>query len=335
MKRVLFVMFALVLMSSFAYGQSNESTVSQVGDGNYATVTQSGNSNEANVTQYGTNTSLVNQSGEDNDATVTMGEDGSPVNNSDTPSWRYGAFIDQIGQENKAGINIHKGDGTYQSGGNSNGARIEQYGNRNQAFQDISNSQVKTTNWDRMGAHIKQLGDDNFGQQQVFRSFGTHGSGGILIDQNGNENQALQYVIGGRSNVTEIFQYGDGNKYTGFQSQIADILDLPWALKPAGDFAQYQRGEYSTVRIDVLGDDNITAQYQEGTTWGGGYNTAEIDIIGNENQAAQAQLGINNVAGITITGSWNKAGVQQLGDYHSGVISQTGDSNNAIITQSN
>lgn len=333
MKNVLTLLIAILFTAGVTFAQSNESTVKQVGDENYATVTQSGDSNEGDVTQYGTNTSLINQSGVENKATVDMGEDGSPVTNKDTDSWRYGAFVDQIGEENVAEIKIHSGDGTYQSGGNSNGARIEQNGILNQAFQDISNSQVKTTNWDRMGAHIKQLGDANFAQQEVFRSFGTHGSGGILIDQIGSDNQARQYVIGGRNNVTEIFQDGYGNVYTGFQSQIAEILDLPWVLKPAEDFAQYQRGESSTVKIDIIGNDNITAQYQEGI-WGRSYNVAEIYITGDENQAAQAQLGTNNEAEITIVGSFNKAGIQQYGDFHDGDITQTGDLNKATIIQS-
>jgi|GEM_PF-5412325 len=248
-----------------------------------------------------------------------------------------------------------KGDGTYQSGGNSNGARIEQNGNENKAFQDISNSQVKTTNWERMGAHIKQLGNYNFAQQEVFRSFGTHGSGGILIDQQGLENQARQYVIGGRSNVTEIFQTGNNNTYTGFQSSVADVLNLNWQFVPADEeYTQFQRGESSEVRLNITGNDNITAQYQEGI-WGRSYNIANISIEGATNEAVQAQLGTYNEANIVVDGDSNKAGVQQVGDSneaqilqtgnsnfgsiysigtgHSGIIIQTGGLNEALITQ--
>ncbi len=292
--------------------------------------------NEATVEQYGSNTSIVKQQGYENDAKVQMGEQGDPVTNKDTDSWRYGAFIDQVGSENEAEIKIWKGDGTYQSGGNSNGARIEQDGDGNKALQDISNSQVKTTNWNRMGAHIKQLGDDNFAQQEVFRSFGTHGSGGILIDQQGLENQARQYVIGGRSNVTEVFQTGNNNTYIGFQSiDIANILDVEWQFVPMGEaYSQFQRGESSEVRLNITGDDNITAQYQEGI-WGFSYNVANITIDGNSNQAAQAQLGTSNTSNIFIQGDLNQAGTQQVGLGHDADILQVGNSNFSTIIQSN
>jgi hypothetical protein len=294
--------------------------------------------NEATVEQYGSNTSIVNQTGELNEATVQMGELGDPVTNKDTGSWRYGAFIDQVGTGNEAEIKIWKGDGTYGSfGGSSNGARIQQDGDGNQAFQDISNSQVKTTNFERMGAHIKQLGDNNFAQQEVFRSFGTHGSGGILIDQDGIGNQARQYVIGGRANVTEVFQTGNNNTYTGFQSSsIADMLDADWQFVPAGEnYAQFQRGEYSELRLNITGDDNTTAQYQEGTVWGEAYNVADIVIFGDENQAAQAQLGTSNTSNIDIQGDLNEAGSQQIGLGHSANILQVGNSNFSTVVQQN
>lgn len=238
-----------------AIAQTNVATVLQVGDGNEGEVEQAGLDNRAGITQYGTNTSIINQLGDNNDATVEQGEDGKSVTNKDTQSWRYGAFIDQVGNDNEAAIKEWKGDGSYQSGGSSNGARVEQTGDNNKAFQDISNSQVKTTNWGRMGAHIKQLGNENFAKQEVFRSFGTHGSGGIIIDQQGLENHARQYVIGGRANVTEIFQTGDNNTYTGFtNTDVADVLNLAWSFKPAGEnFSQFQRGENNELRLNIVG----------------------------------------------------------------------------------
>src|SRR5690606_37715907 len=150
-------------------------------------------------------------------------------------------------------------------------------------------------NWERMGAHIKQLGNENFAKQEVFKSFGTHGSGGILIDQQGLENQAHQYVIGGRGNVTEIYQIGDNNSYEGFNNaEVANILDLNWSFKPVGEnYSQFQRGESSELRLNIIGNDNITAQYQEGNVWGRTYNLADITIEGDSNEAAQAQLGTN------------------------------------------
>ncbi len=332
MKKLVFL-FAMVLAVSMVMAQTNVGLVIQSGDKNDGKITQGGLENNAQITQYGTNSSIINQDGDKNLATVDQGEGGKSVTNKDTPSWRYGAFIDQVGNENEATIREWRGDGTYQSGGSSNGARVEQDGNKNIAFQDISNSQVKTTDWNRMGAHIKQLGDENFAQQEVFRSFGTNGSGGIIIDQQGDENQARQYVIGGRDNITEIFQTGDNNVYTGFtSSKVGDILNLSWVFKPTGeDYSQYQRGEGNEVRLNILGNNNITAQYQEGDVWGYSYNIADINIVGHSNEASQAQLGTGNNADIEIYGHLNKAGIQQLGDNNEAEIFQTGDSNCGLI----
>ena len=360
MRKLIFI-FTILLATSMAMAQTNVAVVEQIGNENEGEIVQTGLDNKAEVTQYGTNTSIINQLGEKNNATVEQGEEGAlrSVTNKDTQSWRYGAFIDQVGNENEAKIKLWKGDGTYQSGGSSNGARIEQDGDNNKAFQDISNSQVKTANWDRMGAHIKQLGNENFAKQEVFRSFGTQGSGGIIIDQQGLTNQARQYVIGGRENVTEIYQIGNNNSYAGStNADVADILSLDWNLIPVGEnFSQFQRGENSELRLNILGNDNITAQYQEGTVWGRTYNIANIDIEGSSNEAVQAQLGKDNKAVIDVYGDLNRAGVQQFGDDneaeifqtgdsnlgfiystgtgHSGIITQTGNMNEAIITQNN
>ena len=332
MKKLIFL-FTMVLAVTMAMAQANVAEVDQIGDRNEGNVKQTGLENKAVITQYGTNTSIINQLGEKNDATVEQGEEGKVVTNKDTQSWRYGAFIDQVGNENEALIKEWQGDGTYQSGGSSNGARIEQTGNNNKAFQEISNSQVKTSNWDRMGAHIKQLGNENFAKQEVFRSFGTHGTGGILIDQQGGKNQARQYVIGGRSNVTEITQIGNNNGYIGFTNSIfTDILN--WSFKPNGEsFSQFQRGENSELRLNIRGDNNITAQYQEGDVWGRAYNIGNINIEGHSNQAGHAQLGNHNEADIKIEGDRNKAAVQQFGESNIAETFQSGGCNIAEILQ--
>lgn len=325
MKKIIFL-FTIVLATNMAMAQNS--------NGNKGEIEQTGHENTAEITQFGRNTSIINQIGKKNSATVEQGDEGRPVKNLDTNSWRHGAFIDQAGNDNEAAIKIWKGDGSQQSGGASNGARIEQTGNNNRAFQDISNSHVKTTNRNRMGAHIKQLGNDNFAKQEVFRSFGTHGSGGIIIDQQGNENQARQYVIGGRSNVTEIQQVGNNNSYSGFNnSDVADILSLAWNHKPSGEsFSQFQRGESNELRLNIIGNDNITAQYQEGDVWGRSYNIANINIEGNYNEAAQAQLGSHNNSDITVIGNSNSAGIQQFGMHNNAEVSQFGNSNFSIIT---
>lgn len=331
MKKLIFL-FTMVLAVTMAMAQANVAEVDQIGDRNEGNVKQTGLENKAVITQYGTNTSIINQSGEKNMATVEQGAEGKVVTNKDTQSWRYGAFIDQVGNENEALIKEWQGDGTYQSGGSSNGARIEQTGNNNKAFQEISNSQVKTSNWDRMGAHIKQLGNENFAKQEVFRSFGTHGSGGILIDQQGSKNQARQYVIGGRSNVTEISQIGNNNRYSGFKNTyFVDLLD--WSFKPVGEeFSQFQRGESNEVRLSIVGNNNVTAQYQEGDVWGRSYNIANATIVGNFNEVGQVQLGTYNEANIDILGNSNIAGIQQSGEKNIAEILQNGDCNFGLIT---
>lgn len=322
MKKTTFLI-TMIILASMAMAQNNNGEIEQTGIENKAT-----------LSQFGKNTSIINQLGDKNSATVEQGDEGRPVKNIDTESWRHGAFIDQIGNNNEAEIKIWKGDGSQQSGGGSNGARIEQTGNYNKAFQNISNSHVKTTNWDRMGAHIKQLGNENFAKQEVFRSFGTHGSGGIIIDQQGDANHAHQYVIGGRNNVTETYQTGNNNNYTGFtNSDVSDILNLSWSFKPVGEnFSQFQRGENNALRLNIVGDNNITAQYQEGDVWGRSYNSANINVEGDYNEVAQAQLGTRNEADIKVFGDSNKAGIQQVGTNNMAEIFQQGNLNFGIIT---
>ena len=331
MKKLIFL-FTMVLAVTMAMAQANVAEVDQIGDRNEGIIKQAGLENNAVITQYGTNTSIINQIGEKNMATVQQGAEGKVVTNKDSQSWRHGAFIDQVGNQNEALIKEWQGDGTYQSGGSDNGARIEQTGNKNIASQEISNSHVKTSNWDRMGAHIKQLGDENFAKQEVFRSFGTHGSGGILIDQKGSKNQARQYVIGGRSNVTEISQIGNNNRYSGFKNTFFVDL-LGWSFKPVGEeFSQFQRGESNEVRLNIVGNNNVTAQYQEGDVWGRSYNIANINIVGNSNEVGQVQLGTNNKANIEIIGDSNIAGIQQSGEDNIAKILQNGDCNVGLIT---
>ncbi len=247
--------------------------------------------------------------------------------------WINGAFIDQVGNSNEASINMTN---------SSNGASINQEGDDNVAHQDLNSSQHKTTNRDRMGLDIDQVGNENNANQKTVASFGCYGIQGMVIKQEGNNNTANQLSVGGMQSTMEVIQVGNDNddvvdvSATGKPSPLA----LPFVHKPVGEFTQYQNGRYSTASINVTGDNNHTAQYQEYTSWSvSGHNYAEIDIIGNENNAAQGQIGEFNKATITINGNLNVAAISQTGsgtaewNGNVGSITQTGNNNVSSIVQ--
>src|SRR6056297_1961470 len=145
MKKLFVITLALILVigiSGMVLAAEN------VGD-----ITQTGDKNEAEIEQDGHNTAAITQSGDKNDAEIE--QEGT---NFDTSSWRYGAYIEQTGDKNDALIYMTPG---------SNGSRIQQVGDSNNAFQILGSYQHKSTDWNRMGLHIKQFGDNNDAFQET------------------------------------------------------------------------------------------------------------------------------------------------------------------------
>ena len=339
MKKLYISILVLILTAGLSFAQNNTGTVDQ----------------------YGTNYAEIDQTGADNNADIDMGSPGNPVTNYHLPAypsdWKRGAWIEQVGQNNTAATVISN---------NNNGTGIFQYGNYNEGYQDIGGySSYTNGNSPVMGVDINQMGDNNYAAQWTRPSFGSYSVQRMFIDQDGNYNVASQYSIGGMANVTNITQTGNnnnnpaesGNSFDVSGTGLTDPLSLPWAHKPAGDFAQYSNQRLGTTQIYVIGNGNNTAQYQEYTAWApsgdndatidiygngndavqgqlGEYNNSDIDISGDDNIAAGSQFGDSNTATMNILGNGNLAGIEQTGNSNTGDISQTGNNNNATISQS-
>jgi len=300
----------------------------------------------------------INQSGTDDWAYIYMNNSGSKYP-SYSGAWIKLAYINQAGNYNIARTEI----GTPGTARSSCGTAIQQIGNYNDAYQYVYSNNVKTTDWNRMGAHIKQDGSENWALQETVSGFGCTGITGIYTLQEGSQNFAYQHNFGGWGSTMEIYQRGNNNDYdisgcpamsdveTG-AAMTNPITGIPWAhlptervptpastsnpkTPPAG-FAQYQNGLFSTAHIDVTGDRNHTAQYQERTvTNNNALNSqAYIDITGSDNYAMQGQLGEFNMSDIDITGNNNVAWTAQTGDNNDAVIDiQSADNCTAGIDQ--
>lgn len=314
----LLVVLTIILFASLSFAQDNSSTIEQ----------------------YGANIGIITQTGSDNNADIDQGTAASPVTNNKVPAyagdWKGGAFIDQMGINNDASINMH-------DGGN-NGSSIYQFGDENKGYQDIGTSQTIATSWTLMGVDLDQLGSGNWATQKTIASFGSAGIKEMFVIQDGNENVADQLSIGGYVNNQSITQVGSynnnptasANSYDVSSTGLVDPLSLPWAHKPIGDFTQYSNQMRGNTVIDVVGDGNNTFQYQEYSVWSlSGENDAFMDVTGNYNDVAQGQLGEYNSSDIDIIGSSNVVTNSQFGDSNIGTIYVEGDLNVAGIQQTN
>lgn len=343
MKKLIAVLVAFVFLVGLTYAQSSSAQVTQDGTTNNSIVDQTGGNHAATVNQYGTNWSDVQQSGGDhNSATVNQGASGAPVTNYYQPhyahDWQNGAFITQIGSGSDATITITS---------SSNFGKIYQEGNYDHAQQNIGTSQSKTNNNNLQGVRITQTdGDHNSAEQSTAASFGCYGIQNMTVTQTGNSNVGDQYSIGGMGTVMSINQTGDNNNnptqsgnafnYSVSGLNITNPLNIAWAHKPAGDFSQYSNQRFGHAVINVTGNGNNTAQYQEYTVWStSGANLADINVTGDLNNAAQGQLGESNVANISLNGNSNIAVVGQQGDSNNGIIVVTSNNNVAGISQIN
>jgi len=309
-KRILAVVMALV----FAFGLTglalagNVANITQVGDLNVANTTQTGDLNVANTSQYGRNVGNIDQVGKNNDATIGQGAPGSPVDNYKQPGyvgdWINGAYIKQDGNSNSASI-IERRSSTY--------AHIYQVGDYNFGSQDIDTYESKANSnfIPHRGVQIDQVGDSNEAYQTTVASFGCYGIQDMQIFQQGDSNYANQYSKGGMASVMEIFQTGD--------------LNISF---------QYQDGRFSRAHASMIGDNNYTDQYQEYTVWSiSGQNKADIDIVGSNNIATQYQKGEYNEAHIYQNGDFNSVSQTQTGDGNYASASQFGNNNSITQTQ--
>lgn len=336
MKYVLTLILCLA-MAGLAFA-GNTATVTQVGT-NDASVDQTGNDHTSTVDQYGTNYATVDQyGGNGNSADVDQGASGSAISDLGPPSyagdWIGGAYVEQDGNSNSATIDINRG---------SAGARIYQQGDNNFGYQELNASHSRTTNWNQMGLHIEQVGDDNWANQKTVSSFGCFGIQGMIIDQQGYNNHANQYSKGGMSCTMEIYQNGSYNDDVVDLSALTcacDACNMAYAGKPAGAVTQYQWARFSTAKIDITGDYNHTQQCQEYQTSGvSGHHYAEMLITGNHNNAAQGQIGEFSYSYVSQNGDNNTAATCQVGDGtaewngNSATITQTGNGNAACVNQ--
>ena len=154
MKKLLTLLMALLFTAGAAFAQSNDAVLTQSGDDNDATVEQIGSGNGAVLSQgfagQGQDGAIgeIFQDGNDNSAEMKQrawGDDGNEH------------YIDQIGDNNAASVNIFNGD---------NYGIVEQYGSEN----DAQMVQSGTGN----GSVIFQTGDENYAY-----SSSTAGSGNV------------------------------------------------------------------------------------------------------------------------------------------------------------
>jgi hypothetical protein len=332
MRTIGLILLALVLAGSTAFAQNNE----------------------AEVKQYGTNLGIVTQTGDGNDAWIYQGDPGALVTNYHVPTgpgdWIHGSWIKQVGLDNWAYTEVNN---------SSNTTKIEQLGNENDGYQQINTSQSKSTANLPAAIYIEQKGNNNDGWQKTVSSFGCFGIQDMKIYQEGNNNFAKQYSKGGMASIMYVKQKGNNNNYTPVDVSCTGLqnpLTLSWSEKPTGDYIQYQNGRFSDAVINIEGNGNNTAQYQEYTVWVfsgandayvditgddnntaqgqlGEYNLTDIDIAGNNNVAANSQWGDSNTGDIDILGNNNCAGIEQKDNNNTGTVYQNGNGNKGLITQ--
>jgi hypothetical protein len=284
MKRVLFVMFALVLIGSFAFGQGSNATVNQTGesqnaivgqtgDNQVADITQSGLENSANVIQFTDNTgpqqAIVIQAGTQNQSIVSQSQTGGG-NNTPTNT----AYIEQVGITNIAvqsqtapGYNSGQHVWGYQQGtsnvlyqtiasGHTESLTSEQYGLENIATQYAAGSHTH--------GNILQNGTGNIADQYLYGSNNGYMSAVILIDQYGTENYASQNYTGlgsSHQNNAEIYQIGSLNQAW----QVGEGRDLDAILNQSGSDhwssqTQLGDGHISNVTQSGVGHSSTVVQ---------------------------------------------------------------------------
>lgn len=354
MKKLSFIIAALLMFVGVSLGQTNVANVTESGAGQNASidqngilnksyVTQSNLGNTANVTQINHNAAFstlseVNQSGENNLSTIKQNSNGSlPLIPNAVGTLK--AVTTQIGNLNKA-LQVQGPTLTSNQQGKSlaeivqsgnenfasqhqlrydNDAKIVQTGHRNSAMQaqdaKILPEEIGSANT----AYIEQgLGSDNTATQT----------------QDGWANDVKAYQSGNVNTSTQIQQdYSWKSKADVFQSGNHNIAD------------QFQVGNLNSAGINQESSYNTAKQTQTtiGASRGGTnydpYNEAYIGQKGGDgNYAEQTQTSpgagvIENLAQIFQDGGWNYATQTQVGGDNSSTISQAGNGNHAVVTQ--
>lgn len=296
--------------------------------------------NVATIDQVGTSKAIVIQTGNTNWVYVSQQGYNFPQTGG---GWKLGAYINQTGDNNIA-------KSVWTTTNDNNGVGIDQTGDSHKAYQYVGSYQQKTTSYSVMGLDIEQWGgNDNWAFQQTIASFGSYGIQDMLIRQQGSDNFMNQLSVGGMAGKMESFQTGNSNDYDVSGKSVAGMaspLALPWAHKPvlslpspgagtpAGEYGQYQNARYGVATVNITGDSNHTAQYQEYRVWAtSGAHKATGAIIGGSNYLVQGQIGESNQAYSDIAGDENIVWQSQDGDLNQSDISLTGDSNEAGTMQ--
>lgn len=361
MKKLFTIAIGMLFVAAFAFGQSNQSTVTQNGSSNDASVDQTGPSNVSIIDQDqsfgGGHTAVVNQ-------TSNPGAAGNLADLWQNQSSAE-AYVTQVGASNQAR--------SKQSGYNV--LNVEQVGNGNVLgqYNDYSGRAFQKNGGGYFATDMNQLDLTQHGDANMAGTWQEHHAEAAIV-QSGNENAGRVYQSGspfgtinsasidqnGDYNVADLHQFGDGNSATAYLGHPNYTSNLNKAtVDQTGDgnnasFSMFM-GDNNTASISQNGNDNnseysvkygdentITANVQGdqnrtrlhiNADWGmkSSGNTVTVTKTGFKNYVAGAINGDGNVVTITQTGDNNRVGTSwyTTGDG----VSITGNANNVTIDQ--
>ena len=252
------VLAAMLSVTSVAYAQTNDSTISQLSDGNTADVTQTLGTDGLEINQ----SSVEQLGGAGNDATVSQtlsAAVGSGGANS--------SEIKQDGDLNTADV-MQTGSGNAENGPLSLtpdvGSKVSQKGSENSAIVKQT-----ATVWGDNVSDIKQTGDLN--KAEVNQT--ANSAGGNVVDnessitQDGNNNDAkvMQTSAGTTMNFSDIEQKGDGDKANVTQDGTGSTDNMSFIKQEAGT------GNMATVDQSGASLTNLSDVHQKGVS-----NTATV-----------------------------------------------------------
>lgn len=326
MKQLLLTCAILLVASSMAFAQSNDSyvdqtgashmaTVDQTGADNFSDVDQMGSTNDADIDQTGDlNKNWTNQTNSEQDARTTVFGDGNLT------------WTDQTGGSGNDAVqevgNVHSGGQQY---GHGNKLDIDQIGAGNTAKQFVHvHSATKTSDLNDLDTY--QQGRDNNAMTRI----------------EGDENYTLIRQIGVANNTRQYLNHAyDNDVRTRIEGSNNDQSFGAWVPAnytswPAWSTGYTQRvwGSRNDLDIIIDGNRNHTAQYAEHISGlDSDDNTMKINIVGNDNNAYQGILGDNNNTLMDIDGSFNGAFNEMVGDANTSLILVDGNYNEACVSQ--
>ena len=266
---------ALIFTAGIAFGQSNETDITQLTDKNDATVQQDGEENVADILQKGANknTATIRQSSDPSadgviESTIRqVGFNNFAMTNASRKNDRSSTTSQkQFGNRNRAFINQDEGtspDGnegitlTQYQDGNRNLARMSGGDSYNAEQRQIGHRNVATTSGNGKNADVfqRQVGDDNVARQEGNMSFA--GSDQIQL---GDDNRSLLYGIGHEPNSNE-------------------------------SYLTRQDGSDNLARLDANGNGGVLEVRQTGPE-----NVAQVDWSTGYNDTFVKQNGFDNTA---------------------------------------